>query len=95
MNGIKQVGIVLVGARLQFPLLFGIEKLTVVGIFMAWVVGVGFVSSGKVADLLALFLLIFRVLMLQRRVLPGDNSFAISETRVFLAILVIYSSIIS
>ena len=94
MNGIKQVGIVLVVVLLQFLPLFRIVKLIAVGIYMDWVVGVGFVSSRKEVDLHASFLLTFPALMLQRRVLPGDNSFNIFETQEFLAIPVIYSSII-
>ena len=94
MNGIKQVGIVLVVVLLQFLPLFGIVKLIAVGIYMDWVVDVGFDSSGKEVDLHTLFLLTFPALMLQRRVLPGVISYAILEIWVSLVILVIYLSII-
>ena len=94
MNNIKQVGIALVAVQLPSLLLFVIVKLILVGTYMAWVAGAGFVSSGKAVDLHESFLLTFLAPMILLRVLLGVNSSNIFVIWVFLVILVIYLSII-
>ena len=89
MNGIKQVGIVLVAVQLPSLLLFEIVKLILVGTYMAWVAGAGFVSSGKAVDLHESFLLTFLAPMILLKVLLGVNSSVIFVIRVFLVIPVI------